>query len=247
MIRLAQSAKTTSGSWRLGFLNHESSKKSLPYGGWTYYWAAIRTRVRTRRSQADGATTCFHSSKNNLCAISARDKPAPQTDAITKMMGAPVEAFICPTRRPVRAYPGGAALNGGTNGMLVAKTDYAANGGSVMHPARANTSLFLWAPETNMTVDAAVAQLDQGTSKKWPNTKWCNGIMCESIGIQLRQITDGASPYIDARRKVLESRPLRNGQRPERQRSDHDRMELRLDAVHNRGHSADAGSPRVRL
>ena len=185
-------------------MNHESSKKSLPFGGWTYYWVGDPDAGYGREQPGGWCYNVFpFIEEQPLRELGAGQTGTVKQNAITKMMGTPVEAFICPTRRPVRAYPGGAALNGGTNGMLVAKTDYAANGGSVMHPARANTSLFLWAPETNMTVDAAVAQLDQGTSKKWPNTKWCNGIMCESIGIQLRQITDGASHTLMLGEKYL--------------------------------------------
>jgi hypothetical protein len=77
--------------------------------------------------------------------------------------------------------------------MTVAKTDYAANSGSNIHPARAKTYLFDWAPTTNIPVDVAIGALNKGTAYKWPNTDWCNGIMCETVGIQLRQITDGTA------------------------------------------------------
>jgi prepilin-type N-terminal cleavage/methylation domain-containing protein len=177
----------------LGMINHESTHKSLPFGGWTYYWVGDPD-AGFGREQPGGWCYNLYSfiEEQPLRENGAGLTGAAKKDAITTVMAAPITAFICPTRRQMRAYPGGPAVNGGTAGMTVCKTDYAANSGSTIHRARSNPSLFDWAPGLgNITVDQAVAALDKGTAYKWPNTDWCNGIMCESIGIKLRQITDG--------------------------------------------------------
>jgi prepilin-type N-terminal cleavage/methylation domain-containing protein len=189
----------------LGMVNHESSNKSLPFGGWTYYWTGDPD-AGFGRDQPGG--WCY-----NLYAF-IEEQPlrdygsgltgAAKKDAIGKMMSTPVGTFICPTRRPARAYPGGAAVNGGSAGMLVAKTDYAANAGSVIHPARSNPSSFDWAPGGgNTTVEIAIGVLNKGTTYKWPNPDWCNGIMCETVGIKYRQITDGTAHTLMLGEKYL--------------------------------------------
>ena len=133
-------------------------------------------------------------------------------DALTQVMETPVESFICPSRRPAIAYPGGSAVNGGTAGMLVAKTDYAANAGSNIHPGRSNSSFFLWAPGTGtITVPVAIGVMNKGTAYKWPNTDWCNGIMCEAGGIKLRQVTDGTSHTLMLGEKYLNPDRYDNG------------------------------------
>jgi prepilin-type N-terminal cleavage/methylation domain-containing protein len=179
----------------LGMINHESQQKSLPYGGWTYYWVGDPD-AGYERDQPGG--WCYNIygfiEEQTLRDLGSGLTGAPKRTAITQMMATPVKSFICPTRRAAQAYPAGALVNGGTAGMLGAKTDYAANGGSVQHPAQANRSMFDWAPGgSNTTVEVAVGVLNKGTAYKWPKTDWTNGIVCETIGVKLRQITDGTS------------------------------------------------------
>jgi prepilin-type N-terminal cleavage/methylation domain-containing protein len=180
----------------LGMINHESAHKTLPYGGWTYYWVGDPDSG-FGREQPGGWTYNIlpFIEEQNAHDLGAGLAGVDKKSAIGKAMATPIQAFICPTRRAFRAYPGGPAVNGGTAGMTVAKSDYAANGGSKIHPARANPTDFDWAPNLgNVTVEIAVGILDKGTGKfKWPNTDWCNGTMCETIGIKMRQITDGTS------------------------------------------------------
>ena len=100
----------------LGFLNHESSKKSLPFGGSTYYWVGDPDAGYGREQPGGWCYNVFpFIEEQPLRELSGQTGRFVKQNAITKMMGTPVEAFICPTRRPVPAYPGGAALNGGTN------------------------------------------------------------------------------------------------------------------------------------
>jgi prepilin-type N-terminal cleavage/methylation domain-containing protein len=179
----------------LGMINHESVHKSLPYGGWTYYWVGDPD-AGYAREQPGG--WCYNIlsfiEEQTLRELGAGLTGTAKKSAITQAMSTPVTSFICPTRRAMKAYPGGAAVNGGTAGMIVAKSDYAANGGSIIHPARATPSNFDWAPGGSATtVDVAVGVLNKGTAYKWPNTDWTNGIMCETVGVKLRQITDGTS------------------------------------------------------
>jgi len=179
----------------MGMLSHESSHKTLPSGGWTYYWTGDPDSG-FGRDQPGG--WCYNLypfiEEQTLRDLGSGLTGSDKRNALTQVMETPVGAFICPSRRSAIAYPGGSAVNGGTSGMLVAKTDYAANAGSNIHPGRSNSSFFLWAPGTgNMTVPIAIGVMDRGTAYKWPNTDWCNGIMCEAGGIALRKISDGAS------------------------------------------------------
>lgn len=179
----------------LGMINHESAHKTLPYGGWTYYWVGDPD-AGFAREQPGG--WCYNIlpfiEEQTVRDLGAGSTGTAKRDAITKAMSTALTPFICPTRRPARAYPGGSAVNGGTAGMTVAKSDYGANGGSIIHPARSNPSKFDWAPGGGATtVDTAVGVLNKGTAYKWPNTDWSNGIMVEATGIRLRQVTDGTS------------------------------------------------------
>lgn len=181
----------------LGMINHESSNKSLPYGGWTYYWVGDPDSG-FGREQPGG--WCYNIlsfiEEQNIRDLGSGLTGADKKAAIGKAMGTALQPFICPTRRACRPYPGGAAVNGGASGMTVAKSDYAANGGSVVHPARSDPDYtFDWAPNlSGVTVETAVGIMNKGSGKfKWPKTDWCNGIMCESVGVRLRQITDGTS------------------------------------------------------
>jgi hypothetical protein len=177
-------------------INHESTHKSLPFAGWTYYWVGDPD-AGFDRDQPGG--WCYNLlpfiEEDTIRNLGSGLSGAAKKDAITRVMETPIDPFICPSRRPVRAYPGGAAVNGGRSPMTVAKTDYAGNGGSKIHPARAIPTNFDWAPTLpNLTVAQAVEILNKNSGKfKWPKTDWCNGTMCETVGIKLRQVTDGTS------------------------------------------------------
>jgi prepilin-type N-terminal cleavage/methylation domain-containing protein len=197
----------------LGMLNHESMQKSLPSGGWTYYWTGDPDSG-FGRDQPGG--WCYNVypfiEEESLRDLGAGLTGTAKKDALTQVMETPVEAFICPSRRPVRAYPGSSAVNGGKDPMNVAKTDYAANAGSNLHPGRSNSNLFLWAPGTaTITVPIAIGVMNKGTAYRWPNTDWCNGIMCEAGGIKLRQITDGTSHTLMLGEKYLNPDRYDNG------------------------------------
>ncbi|MEX0642083.1 MAG: DUF1559 domain-containing protein [Pirellulales bacterium] len=189
----------------LGMINHESTHKTLPTGGWTYYWTGDPD-YGFGRDQPGG--WCYNLypfiEEQTLRDLGSGLTGTAKKDALTQVMATPVEAFICPSRRPATAYPGGPAINGGTAGMLVAKTDYAASSGSNVHPGRSNSSFFLWAPSVGgTTVDVAIGVMNKGIAYKWPKTDWCNGTMCEAGGIKLRKITDGTSHTLMLGEKYL--------------------------------------------
>jgi prepilin-type N-terminal cleavage/methylation domain-containing protein len=48
----------------LGMINHESAQKTLPSGGWTYYWTGDPDFGFGRDQPG---TTCIHLSRNNPC------------------------------------------------------------------------------------------------------------------------------------------------------------------------------------
>ena len=142
-------------------LNHESSKKFLPTGGWGHNWVGdpdqgfgmnqpggwaysimffMEGNTNVMQSAGlpwSGGTNNLNMQNMNAIIIGAGSTVLTQLNGQTSQAVQPI--FYCPTRRPMGLYPGsiegaGSPVSTTTNGTtwgMVAKSDYAANGGSV--------------------------------------------------------------------------------------------------------------------
>jgi prepilin-type N-terminal cleavage/methylation domain-containing protein/prepilin-type processing-associated H-X9-DG protein len=191
----------------LGMVTHESARKTLPYGGWTYYWAADPNQGHTRNQPG---TWCYNVlpfvEEQNLWSMGLGLTGTAKRSAIDEMMKRPITFYVCPTRRPAVAYPiNYGFVNAGSAGMRVARADYCANAGTTLpNSTYHHGATWLWAPSlSGTTVEAALNVLNKGTAYKWPDTGYCDGTTCETIGVRFREITDGTSHTLMVGEKYL--------------------------------------------
>jgi prepilin-type N-terminal cleavage/methylation domain-containing protein len=117
----------------LGFLNHESTHKYLPSGGWGWQWAGDPDRGYGERQPGGWAYNILeYIEQPAVRAIgkgaSTADKPA----LLAQMMGTPIPAYNCPTRRSAIAYPHDRWSTTRCRNAIkapVGRTDYGACGG----------------------------------------------------------------------------------------------------------------------
>jgi prepilin-type N-terminal cleavage/methylation domain-containing protein len=190
----------------IAFLNFESAQGAFPSGGWGYKWTGDPDMGNGERqpggwifsvlSYLEGSTT-FQIGKG----MSPADKRA----ALIKQKTTPVPGFNCPSRRGVVLSFGPEKTFNADDvpGGLVAKTDYAGNGGSF---CPADGTPVAWS--TGPPVDCLT---------KFPNCTWgdyikdkllggdfgMDGVILPRFPLELRQITDGTSTTIVCAEKYL--------------------------------------------
>ncbi len=173
----------------LAALNHEQVNTFLPTGGWGYYWIGD-PNLGFGVNQPGGwlynilpyaDQQALHDQGAGMVSGSTTQQNALVVQATT-----PVAFFLCPSRRPVQAYPNTyhAANYVGYNCAASAtqtKTDYAANCGD------ANNNEYFAGPTT-------VAQ-GLSSSFTWHNTvaDGLTGVSYERSLVRMANITDGSS------------------------------------------------------
>ena len=137
-------------------LDHESSKKFLPTGGWGHNWVGdpdqglgmnqpggwaysimffMEANTNIMQSAGlpyTGGVGGMNKTNMNAIIIGAGSTVLTQLNGQNQQAVQPI--FYCPSRRPVGVYPGNAQDQQNVSGAAtgnVAKTDYAANGGSI--------------------------------------------------------------------------------------------------------------------
>jgi len=164
----------------LACLNHEQAQRSLPTGGWGWKWVGDPDRGFGRRQPGGWCYNILpfleqgslHDLALGLTATVQRD------EALAKTISTPLEVFHCPTRRRALAYPyDGREIRNFTDQSkvpkVVARTDYAGNGGS----------------QTNYSPEGP-SNLAGGDSVDWPNQ---DGIFTQGSITTIADIRDGTS------------------------------------------------------
>jgi prepilin-type N-terminal cleavage/methylation domain-containing protein len=196
----------------IGFLNHESSKKILPGAGWSP-WYVGDPLWGTGRKQPGG---WMYQILPYIEEQALYDLPndgnktdmntAQQQQGAVIMQQTPVAAFNCPSRRQAKALPWAVQpiatwkpFNSGAT-TLVARGDYAANGG--------DTAKGQWQTQGQGTPDdltddkyLTTAPLDwlwpSYTNPEpvlaWPTLSMQSGINFEGVDMKLKYITDGTT------------------------------------------------------
>jgi prepilin-type N-terminal cleavage/methylation domain-containing protein/prepilin-type processing-associated H-X9-DG protein len=123
----------------LGCLTHESTLKWFPTGGWGYGWTGDPDRGNDWRQPAGWLYNVLpYMEQQALHDMGTGKGPSVKPDYNLIRLQTPLNAFYCPTRRKVLAYPWD-GTNQGTSimncppipaHMPVGRNDYAANGGS---------------------------------------------------------------------------------------------------------------------
>lgn len=187
----------------LAFINHEGSFKFFPSGGWGYLWTGDPDMGSGESQPGGWAFSILPFLEETSVSLVGKGLPtASKRVELAKQKAHPVPVFNCPTRRPASVSFGSEFSINADNppGNYVAKTDYAANGG------------------TNCPVEGRPAWSSGPTNNdcpvKFPNcswdtytaadiTKWSDGAVRPRLPIKVSQITDGASKTMLVGEKYL--------------------------------------------
>jgi prepilin-type N-terminal cleavage/methylation domain-containing protein len=195
----------------LAFLNHESTHNFFPTGGWGYLWTGDPD-MGTGKSQPGGwAFSILNYVEEGTTFVVGQGLLPNQKAVLLKEQKAhPVPVFYCPSRRPVGLSFGNEKSRNADNppGKYVAKTDYAANGGSYS-PAESGAYSgpgFYQGPGSS---DTDTACLNTYPNCNWGSftdenvSKWFNGAVRPRLPVEIKQITDGTSKTILVAEKYL--------------------------------------------
>lgn len=179
----------------LAALNHESTLGFLPSGGWGYKWIGDPDRGFGETQPGGWAFSLLPFIE--AASVQAIGQGLPEEEkkaALAEQLVTPVPMFYCPSRHaPGLGYgndhPHNAASTiDGSFIELVAKTDYAANGGSKL-PNRDGAVLGAGPPyHCYVNYPNCLFGLpDRGSAFKG------DGAVVPRFGVKLRQVTDGTS------------------------------------------------------
>lgn len=179
----------------LGFLNHENTHGMLPSGGWGYLWTGDPD-MGTGESQPGGwAFSLLPYLEDTTAFLVGKGLPdAQKRTELVKQKTHPVEVFYCPSRRAARTYygPETSFNSAPAPGGFVAKTDYAANGGT-------NNVFYEGPPVACLTTFPACSWGPYGND----SAKQFDGAVLPRFPVEFRQITDGTSKTLLVAEKHL--------------------------------------------
>lgn len=202
----------------LGFLNHESTQKFYPTGGWGFDWVGDADRG-FGASQPGGWIFSIlpYIEEQQVFDIGkgiAPTNPAQlnaKRQANSKAIATVVSAFNCPTRRVSKLYGNWCCNAVNSDGGEVARlggtsrTDYAANFGDSSHCAgtssKGSPCPCIVFPQS--TSPPTVRAVDLGTFNMWPDTSLVTGIVFVRSEVKVAQITDGTSHTFAVGEKYL--------------------------------------------
>lgn len=191
-------------------LNYESSNKVFPRGGWGWHWMGDPDKGHGAKQPGGWI---YHATpyleETAVFEVGKGLTGLQKADELKKQLGAGIPTFVCPTRRTVTSLssrnPLGLYTEVDTSGTekppynasipdMLAKTDYAINGGSGAHPSTQSGG---YPPN-------AAPPLATDCGGGWANCVGLaadlkdiddnfNGISTRCTGAKIAQITDGTS------------------------------------------------------
>jgi prepilin-type N-terminal cleavage/methylation domain-containing protein/prepilin-type processing-associated H-X9-DG protein len=215
----------------LACMNHESTHKHLPSGGWGWDWVGDADKGSGEDQPGSWLYNILpymeEEARHNMPKDgSPGSLTAPQLDGARAMvyMAAP-PAFHCPSRRAplpykVEAHHAQFAVNAQRNEVgadfFVGISDYAANGGDGPDCESRGPQTFLLGERKDRAARQTWSLVQNTVGLKWDNTTYLTGVMFQLSEIKLRHITDGASKtYMCGERNVRSSNYDREALRPD--------------------------------
>ncbi|MBX3426121.1 MAG: DUF1559 domain-containing protein [Pirellulales bacterium] len=195
----------------LGWINHESSNKHFPTGGWSGNWTGDPNRGYGK--DQPGAWTYNILSYIELQNLRDLGKgldwtTAAYADAMVLLHGSPVATYHCPSRRPAKTYPANwpsirptpiqTKVQALARDSGISKTDYAANAGNAYHTAAQSfAGVNFWAPDSynDLTNTRTPPQFGAFEARcEDPNSEYFQtGVSYYRSEIGLQRIEDGTS------------------------------------------------------
>jgi len=190
----------------LAALNYETAQKGLPPGGWGYKWTGDPDMSGEGQPGGWLYSILPYLEGSNTYLIGKGLAPAQKRNELIKQKAFAVAGFYCPSRRGVGLYygPESSVNAGDPPGLLVAKTDYAGNGGTYC-PVEGPVG---WSSGP-ANANCAEQYPNFGSGCSWGSytddniANYFNGAITPRIPVELRRITDGASNTIFAAEKYL--------------------------------------------
>jgi prepilin-type N-terminal cleavage/methylation domain-containing protein len=177
-----------------GALNHLDTHGHYPSSGWGYKWTGDPDMGVGRRQPGGWIYNLLpFIEQNSIHQVGAGLSPQAKKKVLRWQKNAVVSMFICPSRRPAIAYPAVEGSHNADQPETLAKSDYAANGGTVR------------------ILGGGPGSLDCLT--KYPNCSWdhdanymrehFDGISSERSEVRLKDVVDGTSRTYFAGEKYL--------------------------------------------
>lgn len=181
----------------LGFLNHESTHKFYPSGGWGYNYVGDPDRGAGRGQPGGWVFSLLPYVEEQGVYDIAKGIPSStgadflkKRKATSPMVETPVTLFNCPSRRPSRSYGKFCCSAVNVDASTVrgnARTDYAANFGDASH-CTAGCPCIVFSSQPGSPI-----QVDNGTFSAWPDTRKITGIVFVRSQVKVSQVEDGTS------------------------------------------------------
>jgi len=198
----------------LGFLNHESAIGGLASGGWGFKWTGDPDGGSGDGQPGGWAFSVLpYMEAGNITHIGQGMSTSDKKAALLQQKTTPVPFFICPSRRPSELSLGPESSVNADNPVdnLVAKTDYAANGGSFAPPdtptLASDGAAIGWeaGPVEGLSCLDTYPAGCTWNSYTPENVQKLNGAVIPRFPIELRQIEDGTSNTVLVAEKYFTS------------------------------------------
>jgi prepilin-type processing-associated H-X9-DG protein/prepilin-type N-terminal cleavage/methylation domain-containing protein len=198
----------------LACLNHESTHKFFPAGGWSFGWMGDPDKGTGPQQPGGWVYSTGPFLEEQAVFNIGSGLPFPQKKIeLTKQMSAVIPVFNCPSRRSGFNQPakdsngtycdgGNAVLKNSNIPDTLAKSDYCANGGERYASGGGGSG---GAPDASCLY--AESDFGDATGGTYPNCNWhlddaptywaqFDGIVGWRVGARMRQISDGASQTV---------------------------------------------------
>ncbi len=176
----------------LSFQSHEAAQAFLPAGGWGYLWTGDPDRA-TGVTQPGG--WCFsilpYLEGGTVYEIGQGLANSQKRTALLAQKTKPIPTFHCPSRRPpANSYGPEASINAAQPAdHMLAKTDYAANGGGyspVLGPVR-------WSTGPPLSCQDTYPDCNWGSYTEANIAKHFDGVVTPRLPVRVSAILDGTS------------------------------------------------------
>ena len=190
----------------LACLSHESAQKHFPSSGWGYKWTGDPDMGFGARQPGGWAYNMLPYIEATAVHSIGRGLPGPgpggqKFERLAAQKAAVIPMMHCPSRRAAVGYPVVEASYNAASPTSMAKTDYAANGGThrILGGGPSSLDCLETFPDCNWTTNETL--IDR-----------FNGISGERSETAVRQIKDGTSKTIMIAEKYLNPAYYANGQ-----------------------------------
>lgn len=208
-----------------GGLNCENVTRHFPTGGWGWSWVGDADRGYGEDQPGGWIYNILpfieETVKHDLPKDGDPNKDTdPQKEGARAMLIDPITIINCPTRRPSRIYPtikgvqfaNNSALNSG-RGILVGKSDYAANAGDVSIGGGKTGPSGLFGLENYgewLTINK-IGLINPNIDGYNPNFPELTGISFQRSEVGIQHVTDGTSKTYFAGEKYLDAKGYEDG------------------------------------